>query len=148
MPRARCQIARHIVKYTTPRAVGNIMFSLPVLPLHPRPLSLLARLPRLAVPPSATRLSPPSTLANGALRFCPLLLTPARSSRSPRINSRARARCTAVVLTSERRQRALPEIHFSASHRRCSATTSDVRDTRTPVRAPPPPPRISIITPR
>jgi len=56
-------------------------------------------------------------------------------------NKFARARCTAVVLTSERRQRALPEIHFSASHRRCSATTSDVRDTRTPVRALPSPSR-------
>lgn len=40
---ARCQIARHIVKYTTPRAVGNIMFSLALFvstlssPPHPSP---------------------------------------------------------------------------------------------------------------
>lgn len=31
MSRARCQIARHIVKYTTPRAVGNIMFFPPCI---------------------------------------------------------------------------------------------------------------------
>lgn len=30
MSRARCQIARHIVKYTSPHAVGNIMFFSPV----------------------------------------------------------------------------------------------------------------------
>lgn len=122
MPRARCQIARHIVKYTTPRAVGNIMFSLSrFFSSIPAPAPVyLPCLSWLAVPPLATRLSPPSTLANRALRF-PLLSAVSHPhaiiAYDPRINSRARR--TAIPLTSKRRQRALPETNFSAS--RCNA---------------------------
>lgn len=51
MPRARCQIARHIVKYTTPRAVGNIMFPLPLrIPIRPDPFPHASPIRPLAPP--------------------------------------------------------------------------------------------------
>lgn len=68
IPRARCQIARHIVKYTTPRAVGNIMFSVP----FPLPLRNPSPLPS-PIPDRSTfnhpRVSQPrlSTLSHGPL---------------------------------------------------------------------------------
>jgi len=104
MPRARCQIARHIVKYTTPRAVGNIMFSLGSFlpgPRLPWPFHLQPPSVPTVHPPRA---SPPSSLPS---RF----LTPARPSRF----ANKFARRTAIVLTSKQLQRPLPEIHFSVS---------------------------------
>lgn len=102
MPRARCQIARHIIKYTTPRAVGNIMFSPDPPPLSP-PWPFHLQQP--GVPTVHPPTSPPSPL----FPFSSSFLTPALPSRF----ANKFARRTAVVLTSRRFRRPLPEIHFS-----------------------------------
>jgi len=112
MPRARCQIARHIVKYTTPRAVGNIMFSVPfplLLSLSPRsrsPPSLAVdrstfNHPRVSQPRLSTLSHEPSfpTLALSCVFLA--RFSPPRASRPSRFANKF-ARRTAIVLTSKR----------------------------------------------